>query len=74
MDTVQNVPSANFMQKKIIPNDRPTYSDQDHKEKGTIFLDRKFEWHCYNNCNYILFRKLPWPGDSKETFRSFFYC
>ena len=22
------------------------------------------------NCNYILFTKLPWPGDSKGTFRS----
>ena len=22
------------------------------------------------NCNYILFTELPWPGDSKETFRS----
>ena len=22
------------------------------------------------NCNYILFTKLPWPGDSKRTFRS----
>ena len=24
----------------------------------------------YCNCNYILFTKLPWPGDSKGTFRS----
>ena len=26
----------------------------------------------YNNCdcNYILFTKLPWPGDSEGTFRS----
>ena len=22
------------------------------------------------NCNYILFTKLPWPGDSEGTFRS----
>ena len=22
------------------------------------------------NCNYILFTKLPWPGDSEMTFRS----
>ena len=22
------------------------------------------------NCNYILFPKLPWPGDSEGTFRS----
>ena len=22
------------------------------------------------NCNYILFTKLPWPGDSEKTFRS----
>ena len=22
------------------------------------------------NCNYILFTKLPWPGDSERTFRS----
>ena len=21
------------------------------------------------NCNYILFAKLPWPGDSERTFR-----
>ena len=26
---------------------------------------------CRNcNCNYILFTKLPWPGDSEMTFRS----
>ena len=25
---------------------------------------------CYCNCNYILFTKLPWPGDSKGIFRS----
>ena len=25
---------------------------------------------CNCNCNYILFTKLPWPGDSKGTFRS----
>ena len=24
---------------------------------------------CFCNCNYILFTKLPWPGDSKGTFR-----
>ena len=24
----------------------------------------------YCNCNYILFTKLPWPGDSEGTFRS----
>ena len=24
----------------------------------------------YCNCNYILFTKLDWPGDSEETFRS----
>ena len=24
----------------------------------------------YCNCNYILFAKLPWPGDSEGTFRS----
>ena len=23
-----------------------------------------------SNCNYILFTKFPWPGDSEETFRS----
>ena len=23
-----------------------------------------------SNCNYILFTKLPWPGDSEGTFRS----
>ena len=22
------------------------------------------------NCNYVLFAKLSWPGDSEETFRS----
>ena len=22
------------------------------------------------SCNYILFTKLPWPGDSERTFRS----
>ena len=26
--------------------------------------------HCNCNCNYILFTKLPWPGDSEGTFRS----
>ena len=25
---------------------------------------------CNCNCNYILFTKLPWPGDSEGTFRS----
>ena len=25
---------------------------------------------CNCNCNYILFTKLPWPGDSERTFRS----
>ena len=25
---------------------------------------------CHCNCNYNLFIKLPWPGDSKGTFRS----
>ena len=27
-----------------------------------------FDRNC--NCNYILFTKLPWPGDSEGTFRS----
>ena len=31
------------------------------------FDDRRFS-NC--NCNYILFTKLPWPGDSEGTFRS----
>ena len=26
--------------------------------------------NCNCNCNYILFTKLPWPGDSEGTFRS----
>ena len=26
--------------------------------------------NCNCNCNYILFTKLPWPGDSEMTFRS----
>ena len=25
---------------------------------------------CNCNCNYILFTKLPWPGDSEGTFQS----
>ena len=25
--------------------------------------------NCHCNCNYILFTKLLWPGDSEETFR-----
>ena len=25
---------------------------------------------CNCNCNYILFTKMPWPGDSEGTFRS----
>ena len=29
-------------------------------------------WVAFDNCNcnYILFTKLPWPGDSEGTFRS----
>ena len=34
---------------------------------GRILL-RLFNCNC--NCNYILFTKLPWPGDSEVTFRS----
>ena len=26
--------------------------------------------NCNCNCNYILYTKLPWPGDSERTFRS----
>ena len=34
-----------------------------------IFV-QKFTFFCNYNCNYILFTKLPWPGDSEGTFRS----
>ena len=27
-------------------------------------------WHFNWSCNYILFTKLPWPGDYEGTFRS----
>ena len=31
----------------------------------------RMNWELINcNCNYILFTKLPWPGDSERTFRS----
>ena len=33
-----------------------------HKDSLTRLL--------FQHCNYILFTKLPWPGDSKGTFRS----
>ena len=29
-----------------------------------------FSHTVITNCNYILFTKLPWPGDSEMTFRS----
>ena len=28
------------------------------------------QYYCNCNCNYILFTKLPWPGDSEGTFWS----
>ena len=30
-------------------------------------FDPRFRINCY--CNHSLFTKLPWPGDSEETFR-----
>ena len=33
-----------------------------------MYLQTKKSNNC--NCNYILFTKLPWPGDSEKTFRS----
>ena len=40
--------------------------DQFH-DKTKIF-EENFRVDC--NCNYILFTKLPWPGDSEATFWS----
>ena len=36
----------------------------------TIFLMILCVKQCNCNCNYIIFTKLPWPGDSEGTFRS----
>ena len=33
-----------------------------------ILINLEFGQYC--NCNYILFNKLPWPGDSKGTYLS----
>ena len=35
-----------------------------------ILLDSKFTSCNCNYGNYVLFTKLPWPGDSEGTFRS----
>ena len=43
---------------------------ESYKKSYSILL---YNWHSTNqtqNCNYILFTKLPWPGDSEGTFRS----
>ena len=41
---------------------------------GVLILKNVLEYEYRNcnfcNCNYILFTKLPWPGDSEGTFRS----
>ena len=46
-----------------------------NKKKGLrhhfyLKVSKKLVWPCNCNCNYILFTKLPWPGDSEVTFRS----
>ena len=38
------------------------------RTRTTYWLCSHYIYHC--NCNYILFTKLPWPGDSEGTFRS----
>ena len=35
-----------------------------------LFIDFDISFILACNCNYILFTKLPWPGDSEMTFRS----
>ena len=42
-------------------------------KESTIQIQNNFQESSNNfncNCNYILFTKLPWPGDSERTFRS----
>ena len=34
------------------------------------FMKHENLYDCNCNCNYILFTKLSWPGDSEMTFRS----
>ena len=52
-----------------------TTTQQTMVEKEIITFKHDSSSMCFRlfvncNCNYISFTKLPWPGDSKRTFRS----
>ena len=47
----------------FFPNACPIWSRKERYHLSTFN-------RVYCNCNYILFTKLPWPGDSEGTFRS----